>query len=492
MMIYASMVDKGVEKMNDTLPIAVIGAGPVGLAAAAHLLERGLEPIVFERGPAVGTALDSWGHVRVFSPWRYNIDAAARRLLEQRGWNAPEPDALPTGAELVGQYLAPLAAHPTLAPRLRLGSAVTRIARQGHDKASSNGRADAPFVVRWRNGGSTEESLAARAVIDASGTWFGPNPMGADGLAVPGEAEAADRIAYGLPDVLGTARADYAGMRVLVVGGGHSAVNDALDLLQLRRTAPATRVLWALRRDNFERLLGGGLNDELPARGALGLAAKRAIESGSLELLAPFAASRIERTDAGLRVHARIGDEAIVLEVDRIVVATGFRPDHELSRELRVALDPIVEAPPALAPLIDPNLHSCGTVPPHGAAELAHPEPGFYIVGSKSYGRAPTFLMLTGYEQVRSVAAALAGDAEAARRVELVLPETGACSGPAPELEAAAGCCGGPAPTGVDACCVRDADAKAAGAAGCGCGTPEAVPEVVPVATAGGCCGPRR
>jgi hypothetical protein len=247
----------------------------------------------------------------------------------------------------------------------------------------------------------------------------------------------------------------------------------------LQEAVPATRVVWALRRDRVDRLLGGGLNDQLPERGALGLAARRAIEAGRLELLAPFAAERIEAEGDGLRVTARLAGQPLSLDVDRIVVATGFRPDLAMLRELRVALDPAVEAPPALAPLIDPNLHSCGTVPPHGAAELAHPEPGFYIVGAKSYGRAPTFLMATGYEQVRSVVAEIAGDHAAAREVRLVLPETGVCSA-APA--AASGCCGGPAPAEVDACCVLDAEAKAAGKAGCGCGT--AVPAVPNLASA--------
>jgi hypothetical protein len=129
--------------------------------------------------------------------------------------------------------------------------------------------------------------------------------------------------------------------------------------------------------------------------------------------------------------------------VDEIIGATGFRPDLSILSELRVDLDPSVEAPSALAPLIDPNLHSCGSVPPHGETELRHPEAGFYVVGMKSYGRAPTFLMLTGYEQVRSVVAAIAGDLESARNVELVLPETGVCSS---DLNEPA-CCGtAPAP----------------------------------------------
>ena len=214
----------------------------------------------------------------------------------------------------------------------------------------------------------------------------------------------------------------------------------------------------------------------MPERGALGLAARHAIEAGQLDMLAPFAAERIAANGDGLRVTARVAGRPMTLLVDRIVVATGFRPELGMLRELRVALDPAVEAPPALAPLIDPNLHSCGTVPPHGAAELAHPEPGFYIVGAKSYGRAPTFLMATGYEQVRSVVAEIAGDHTAAREVRLVLPETGVCSAAPVSAAAGSGCCGGPAPAGVDACCVLDSEAKAAGKAGCGCGT--AVPDL--------------
>ena len=154
---------------------------------------------------------------------------------------------------------------------------------------------------------------------------------------------------------------------------------------------------------------------------------------------------------------------------DELVVATGFRPDLSFLRELRIALDAALECSPLLAPLIDPNEHSCGTVRPHGARELAQPEPGFYFAGMKSYGRAPTFLMLTGYEQVRSIVADIAGDREAAERVELNLPETGVCSRPVAAAERA-GCCGGPAEENATACCVADEVAKAQDEKGCGCG----------------------
>lgn len=437
---------------NPDLPVAVIGAGPVGLAAAAHAVQRGLTPLIFERGPTIATALRSWSHVHVFTPWQYNVDGAARALLLEQGWREPDADVLPTGGEIVRNYLEPLARHPALAPHLRCDAEVRAIARAGLDKLTTAGRANAPFQILWRTADGTEHRTEVRAVLDASGTWHQPNPLGVDGLMVPGEREARDRIAYGIPDILGAGRPDYAGRRVLVAGSGHSAINAVLDLLRLQEDAPETRVVWALRRNGLDKPLGGGLDDKLAERGALGLAARRAIETGRLDVLSPFATERLERRGEALSLTARVAGSTQTLNVDRIIVATGSRPDLSLFREVRAALDPVVEAPLALAPLIDPNLHSCGTVPPHGAVELAHPEPGFYIVGSKSYGRAPTFLMMTGYEQVRSVIAEIAGDHAAARDVRLVLPETGVCS-TAPRASQA-GCCAPPSqPAAPAACC---------------------------------------
>lgn len=460
--------------MTANLPVAVIGAGPVGLAAAAHLVQRGIRPVIFEQGASVGAALLKWGHVRVFSPWIYNIDAAAGALLDRSGWSAPNGGGLPTGGEIVRDYLNPLAALPEIAPNLKLGATVTAVTRQGHNKVSNEGRKDSPFVILYEDAEGKHRVLA-RAVIDASGTWSRPNPIGIDGLAVPGEREAAGRIAYGIPDVIGVARDDYAGKRVLVIGGGHSAINVALALMELQGKAPGTKIFWALRHSSVEKLLGGGLNDQLPERGALGLAAKQAMEDGRLNMLTAFAVDHIETEGDGLLVEATLAGKPFSLAVDRIVVTTGFRPDLSFLSELRISLDPVVEAPPALAPLIDPNFHSCGTVPPHGVDELAHPEPGFTIVGSKSYGRAPTFLMVTGYEQVRSVVADIAGDHDIAREVRLVLPETGVCSGAPLAGPDAAVCCGGRATDEVDACCVKDADAKAEGRSGCGCASSETV-----------------
>jgi hypothetical protein len=294
-----------------------------------------------------------------------------------------------------------------------------------------------------------------------------PNPLGADGLPAEGERALASSIYYGMPDVRGQQRVRYSGRRTLVVGSGHSAFTVLLDLAALTDEAPGTSIVWAVRRAEFGTLFGGGEADALPERGRLGQRLRALVERGVLTVVRGFHLERLAKTAQG--IVASDGDGQALPAVDEIVAATGFRPDFAGLRELRLAMDPIVESPAALAPVIDPNVHSCGTVPPHGEDVLRHPEPGFYIAGMKSYGRATNFLMLTGYEQVRSIACALTGDAEGARRVALTLPETGVCSGPADETAAA--CCGGPAPVGVEACCVLDAEAKAAGAAGCGCGT---------------------
>jgi thioredoxin reductase len=434
----------GALTVNDTnpLPVAVIGAGPVGLAAAAHLIDRGLHALVFEAGDAVGASIREWGHVRVFSPWEYNIDPVAAGLLARHGWTPPDGDGYPTGAEIVERYLEPLAAVPEIARSLHLGSRVTGVTRYGVDKLKDAGREDAPFELVIDERG-TERRYLASAVIDASGTWTQPNPLGAGGLPAAGERAHADRIAYGIPDVLGTARERYAGKRVLVVGSGHSAFNAILDLVALRESEPGTEIVWAIRGGAPGRKYGGGGDDQLPARGALGATVRRMVHEGTVGLIGAFQVRAIETTDGTVR--AIDGDRAI--DADEVIAATGFRPDLSLLGELRLDLDDRVEAAAALAPLIDPNLHSCGSVPPHGVDELSHPDRGVYMVGMKSYGRAPTFLLRTGYEQVRSVVAALAGDWDAARRVELVLPETGVCSrSAAPEPAAASACCGSGSP----------------------------------------------
>ncbi|ANC31680.1 FAD-dependent oxidoreductase [Isoptericola dokdonensis] len=433
------------EVARNDLPVVVVGAGPVGLAAAAHLLERGLEPLVLEAGDRAGAAIDSWGHVRLFSPWRYDVDAAARRLLAPTGWAEPDPDVLPTGRELVDAYLAPLAATPQLAARLRTGTRVLAVARDGADKTRSLGRERRGYRVRTVDAGGRVTDVLARAVIDASGTFSTSNPLGVSGLPAAGEADATGFVTGPLPDVLGADRERFAGRHTLVVGMGHSAANTLLSLVELAETTPGTTITWAIRGGSARRLFGGGTDDELLARGLLGTRLRDAVDAGRLQLLTRVSIERLVPGDGSVQVLGTTKDAPLALDVHAIVNATGFRPDLGMLREVRLDLDPVVEAPSALAPLIDPNQHSCGTVPPHGEQVLAHPDDGFYLVGMKSYGRAPTFLLATGYEQVRSVAAALAGDRAAADAVELDLPATGVCSSDLAleaDGDAAGSCCG--------------------------------------------------
>jgi thioredoxin reductase len=454
-----------------SFPVAVIGGGPVGLAAAAHLAARGLPVKVYEAGASIAANVRDWGHVRVFTPWRYCVDAASVALLERQGWHRPPADAFPTGSELIENYLEPLAATPELAGVIETNARITAISRLGMDKVVSRGREHRPFVLLVKTPAGVRRDLA-RAVIDASGTWATPNPLGASGLPAFGERELADRIAYGIPDILSQDQTVYAERTTLVVGAGHSAANALLDLARLAERKPATAAIWATRSTNLVRIYGGGDADQLPARGELGADTRELVESGRIPLISGFAILGLREVEGRIMVDGETPEGPRTLgPVDRIIAAAGQRPDLSLTRELRLDLDPWLESTKALGPLIDPNEHSCGSVPPHGHRELAHFEPGFYTAGIKSYGRAPTFLLLTGYEQVRSVAAALAGDIAAADNVQLVLPETGVCTTTrSVEGKESAGCCGGPAPGRTDACCAADEVAKDAGKQGCGCG----------------------
>ncbi|MFE0509595.1 FAD-dependent oxidoreductase [Streptomyces sp. NPDC058964] len=435
---------------TDQLPVVVIGAGPIGLAAAAHLAERGLEPLVLEAGPLAGTAVRDWAHVRLFSPWAEVTDPAAEKLLAPTGWVRPDGSTYPTGGDWAEKYLQPLA--DTLGDKVRYGAKVTGVARAGRDRTVDSGRDEQPFTVHIQIAGGQEERITARAVIDASGTWSVPSPMGANGLPALGEKAATDRISYRVPDLSDpTVRARYAGRRTAVVGSGASAFTALAHLADLAEEEDGTHAVWILRRGISANTYGGGEADQLPARGALGLRAKAAVEAGHAGAATGFRTEAIERDTEG-RLILVAEDGRRLDPVDEVIVLTGLRPDLSFLSEIRLGLDERLQAPTALAPLIDPNVHSCGTVHPHGVNELSHPEQGVYLAGMKSYGRAPTFLAMTGYEQVRSITAALAGDHEAAERVELTLPETGVCGGAglfddpdAAQSSEGGGCCAAPA-----------------------------------------------
>ncbi|MFE9181078.1 NAD(P)-binding domain-containing protein [Streptomyces sp. NPDC007126] len=434
------------------LPAVVIGAGPVGLAAAAHLVGRGIEPLVLEAGGRAGAAVRAWSHVRLFSTWGEVVDPAAEKLLAPTGWKRPDPAAYPSGGEWAERYLRPLA--DALGDKVRTGARVTGVSRAGRDRIVDADRERQPFVVHVEYAEGREERILARAVIDASGTWATPSPAGGSGLPALGEKAAADRITYRVPDLKDpTVRARYAGKRTAVIGSGASAFTALAYLAELAESADGagTKGVWILRRGVSASTFGGGTADQLPARGALGLAAQAAVDKGHADAVTGFRTEAFERDADGRLVL--VGEDGRRLDpVDEVIVLTGFRPDLSFLDELRLRLDERLQAPVALAPLIDPNQHSCGTVYPHGHRELSHPEQGVYLVGMKSYGRAPTFLAMTGYEQVRSVAAAIAGDLDSADRVELTLPETGVCGGaglfdtPDTRQAEGGGCCGAPEP----------------------------------------------
>ena len=391
----------------DHLPVAIVGAGPVGLAAAAHLHRYGVDFVVLEAGERVGAAVRRWGHVRLFSPWAQNLDQASVRLLtETAAWSAPPPAHIPKGDELLRDYLEPLASSPPLRSKINLGSRVRSITKLSADRTSTEGRGALPFEL-FVEGEGRSALLHARAVIDATGLLDRPKPIGANGLAIPGEAECSRLTTYGVPRA-----SDLAAMgeRVLVIGSGHSAMQSVVAL-SFASKGRRRSLNWAFRRASAECLLRIEGVDRFPARLALQAKARSAIAAGSVRLHFNAVFERAERLPSGIELTWADGHRR---SFDHVIVATGYKPDHAMVSELQTAFDPIYEAPAGMRRVLDIARTACAAVPPHGEAELRHPEPNFYVVGMRSFGRASSFLMRAGYEQVRTIAARIAGDDEAA------------------------------------------------------------------------------
>ncbi len=420
-------------------PLVIVGAGPIGLAAAAQAAARGISTIVVEAGPGAASSVLEWGHVRLFSPWAEVTDPIAEKLLAGVDWIAPDPATCPTGRDWVEHYLAPLALAlgETDEVEIRYRHRVVGVARHGRDRLVAVDRGNLPFTVHVETP-TGRERITARAVIDASGTWTNPAPLGGDGYLAAGESEAAEHITYGIPDFSNrTVTSRYAGKHVAVAGAGASAQNVLVALAALAGEHEDTRVSWLVRRPDVEDAFGGGDNDQLEARGALGSSARRAVEGGVISTVPSFRTNEVvAEPDGRLTLHSfdDLDDldgapGAVVEGVDEVIVVTGFLPDHTWLSQVQLALDPELDSPVALAGEIHPAFHSCGSVTPHGASVLLQPEGDLYLAGMKSYGRAPSFLAMTGFEQTRSIVAAIDGDHDAAARVELVLPETGVCGG---------------------------------------------------------------
>ncbi len=417
-----------VDSETSIFPVAVIGGGPIGLAAAAHLAKNRIPFILLEASSQIGANILTWGHIRLFSPWQYNIDKTAKDLLSDSGWIHPDLKSLPTGLDLVEQYLLPLSMVPEIKPFVHLKTKVLSIGRKDMDKMKTANRESVPFVIHTESDGEYK-TFVAKAVIDATGTWGNPNPAVSSGIWLTEEKKLKEKIFYGIPDILGKDQQRYANKHIAVVGGGHSAINALLDLAKLKESYPKTKILWIMRRQRVEDAYGGEEKDALEARGLLGSRIHNLVDNQQLEVITPFRIQLVKKLEGGIGLIGSLNGKQRSLEgIDEMIVNTGSRPDFSIINELRTSIDTATESVAALAPLIDPNIHSCGTVRPHGEKELRQPEKDFYMVGAKSYGRAPTFLMATGYEQVRSVVSYISGDLAAAEKVELDLPETGVCS----------------------------------------------------------------
>lgn len=373
--------------------VAIIGAGPIGLEAALAAHQRGYEVEVFERG-TIAASVRAWGHVRMFSPFAMNTSAAGKALLLEHGVSLPAPEALLTGAEFAECYLEPLAEN--LGVPIYLKTEVCAIARGSALKTEMIGdpeRSSTPFRLLVRQG-DNERYASADLVFDCSGTFLTPNPLGDSGLLALGEGRAADAISYGV------ARADVlAGARVLVVGSGHSAATAVRDLA----AQPGTSVAWSRRKISdlpCARIPG----DPLPARDTLAAEVNALFKSGRMPNYGGTVAEAVSKGKGSLEVNLRGQHGERQLYVDHIVCATGFRPDLRLARELHVQTCWATEGTyPLAASLLGETGGDCLAVPAFGAETLRHPEPGYFALGMKSYGRTPDFLLRTGLEQISSL-----------------------------------------------------------------------------------------
>ena len=372
----------------------VIGAGPIGVAAAIGALDRGIDATVVERGE-VGASLRTWGATRFFSPLHMNVTPRMRDLL---GNEMPDGDALLTGPEYVDRVLRPLVARAPLADRVRTNRRVVAIGRRGLTRSDYAGhplRAEKPFRVMLDD----DETLEAEVVLDASGGLAVPRPMGVGGLPARGESRL-PRLPIRRLGELHEQRDALRGKRILIVGDGHSAANAINWLAE----DGATEIVWAVRAPN-RRPCEEVANDPLPERRAI-------VERANALAEAPPKHVRVERramiesvsTNNGHVVVALTGGR--IVETDYIAAFTGYRPDGAFLSELAIEISPVTEGGARLYRAIS-NVTDCLSVPSVSPHDLQSGEPGFYFIGSRAYGRARTFLLQTGFAQLETVLDAL-------------------------------------------------------------------------------------
>lgn len=382
--------------------IAILGAGPTGLEAALAAAEGGFPFTLYEAAPGVAGNVRAWGHVRLFTPWEMNVSPRMRRHLEAAGREVPAGSECPTGRELAAKLFEPLGGLPEIAPNLRLGVRVLSVGRQGllkHEEIATAERGRRPFRLLLDDGAGREWTETADLVIDATGTWGNPNTLGDGGIPAPGERRLGGEIRRDIPDLSSEAD-DWAGKTVLLAGAGHSAQTAVRALAEL----PGTRVIWALR--NPEPGWGTHDGDPLPDRARLASEAA-ALASGAspaVEARRGAVVEEIAKPDGRFQVTLRNGHGPETVEVDRILSLTGAVGDQTIYRQLQVHECYATCGPIKLsAALLGAGGADCLTQTTHGADTLTNPEPGFFILGSKSYGRNNTFLMRVGWEQVGEV-----------------------------------------------------------------------------------------
>ncbi|QDU37198.1 dihydropyrimidine dehydrogenase subunit A [Maioricimonas rarisocia] len=396
--------------MNDQPRLAIIGAGPIGLEAALHATRAGFDVSLFERGQ-VAENVRRWGHVRLFSPFGMNSSELGRTALREQGYDLPGEDALLTGAEFADAYLQPFSELPEIRQALHEDADVFTIGRNGTWKGDLIGdpsRADAPFRLLVRDA-ATEQMIEAEFVFDCSGTFGNHNWLGDGGIPCPGELDYECDIEYGLPDLAGDARAEYAGRHTLLIGSGYSAATNLVALAGIASESPETRITWLTRRSDAAPVTQIE-DDSLTERRRLTTIANElaARPDAPVERLAGYSVVSLAQDDMedGFTVTVRsLADgSGKRLDVDRIIANVGYRPDRTVYEELQVHECYASQGPMRLAAkLLGETSADCLAQPTPDADLLRNPEPGFYILGSKSYGRNSRFLMRTGLQQIHDV-----------------------------------------------------------------------------------------
>ncbi len=401
------------ETSSQSRKIAVLGAGPVGLEAALALANAGHDVQVYEQG-RVAESVRQWGHVKLFSPWELNVSDLGLKALGEMDVSAPDPTVFPTGNELVARYLEPLSEHPSLKGRIHTGTKVLSMGRQGVLKGeliASASRRERPFRILVEDAQGNESLVFAEVVVDSTGTFSQPNALGDAGIPAPGErkARASGQIMHDLPDVQGEQSAHFAGKHVVVVGAGYSAITNINNLLELKKEAPQTQITWLTRKDSqpYQRIDG----DPLPQRDAL--AALGNTLAGADQRAAHIGGVSIEGVkqaggqQVSLELRGADGSTQTLDGVDVVLANVGYQPDLSLYRELQVHQCYASEGPMKLAAALlaasGGGGGDCLAQSSPGPDTLKSPEPDFFVLGSKSYGRGSSFLLKLGLEQIRDV-----------------------------------------------------------------------------------------